>query len=160
MTPNQLVAVLRVVAVFCVIGLTVLFLGPFTYLVDVFHVTDKEAHALAFFGVTVGLFAIAPTWRRTDLALAAFAFGVLIEVAQGFTGRSVSLLDLTADAVGILAALVPGLVEQLRRQVRTSPDVAFADIRTLDRRRPRTARIAQAATGRPSSAQRTAARGF
>ena len=134
MTPNRLVALLRVAAVFSAIGLTVLFLGPFTYLVDVFHVTDKEAHALAFFGVTVGLFAIAPRWRRMDLALAALAFGVLIELAQGVTGRSVSLSDLAADAVGILAALVPGLIEQLRRQVRTSPDATFADLRAADRR--------------------------
>lgn len=141
MTPDRLVTLLRAGAVVSAIGLTVLFLGPFTYLVDVFHVTDKEAHALIFFGVTLTLFAVAPNWRRTDLALVALGFGVLIELAQGLTGRSVSLMDLAANTVGILAALLPGLVERLRRYVRTAPDVAFADIRTTDRRRRSTPTI-------------------
>lgn len=134
MTPIRLVALLRVGAILSGIALTILFLGPFTYLVDVFHVTDKEAHAFAFFGVTLGLFAIAPRWRRADLALGALAFGVLIELAQGLTGRSVSLTDLMADGVGILAALVPGMVERLRHHVRTSPDLDFAAIMAADRR--------------------------
>lgn len=155
MTPNRLVALLRVCALFSAVGLTILFLGPFTYLVDVFHVTDKEAHALAFFGVTLGLFAIAPRWRRTDLALAALAFGVLIELAQGLTGRSVSLTDLMADGVGILAALAPGMVERLRHHVRTSPDVDFARIRARDRRSraaPVAASLIQAETAQPAAA--------
>lgn len=135
MTPNQLVALLRVAAVLSAVALIVLFLGPFNYLIDVFHVTDSEAHALIFFGITAGLFAIAPYRRRTDLALAALAFGVLIELAQGLTGRSLSLLDLAANGAGILAALVPGLIEQLRRHARTSPNVPFAQIRMADRRR-------------------------
>lgn len=139
MTPNRVVALLRVAAAASAVGLTLLLLGPFQGLEQVFHLSDKEAHALAFFGVTVGLFSIAPRWRRTDLALAALAFGVLIELAQGLTGRSVSLVDLIADSVGILAALVPGLVERLRHHVRTSPDVDFAVIRSLDRRRPQAA---------------------
>ena len=142
MTPNRIVALLRIGAVVAACGLTLLFLGPFTYLVDVFHVTDKEAHAMVFFGVTLGLFAIAPRWRRTDLALAALAFGVVIELAQGFTGRSVSLTDLAANAVGILAALLPGLVESLRRHARTAPDVPFVDILAADRRRLRPAKAA------------------
>ena len=152
MTPNRLVALLRVCALCSAVGLTILFLGPFTYLVDVFHVTDKQAHAFAFFGVTLGLFAIAPRWRRTDLALAALAFGVLIELAQGLTGRSVSLMDLMADGVGILAALAPGMVERLRHYVRTSPDVDFASIRARDRRSraaPVPASVIRAETAQP-----------
>ena len=155
MTPNRLVALLRVCALCSAVGLTILFLGPFTYLVDVFHVTDKQAHAFAFFGVTLGLFAIAPRWRRTDLALAALAFGVLIELAQGLTGRSASLSDLMADGVGILAALLPGLVERLRHHVRTSPDIDFASIRARDRRSraaPAPAPVIQAATAQPVAA--------
>lgn len=153
MTPNRLVALLRAGAVISAIGVTALFLGPFTWLVDVFHVTDKEAHALIFFGVTLTLFAIAPKWRRTDLALAALGFGVLIELAQGLTGRSVSLLDLAANTVGILAALLPGMVEQLRRYMRTSPDTAFAEIRTTDRRQrsPQAAAAVDPATLSPTS---------
>ena len=143
-TPRQTVKALRIASVFALIGLTGLLLGPFQGLEQAFHLTDKEAHALAFFGVTLGLFAIAPQWRRTDLALAALAFGVLIELAQGLTGRSASLLDLMADSVGILAALAPGLVESLRHHVRTSPDVDFAVIRSLDRRTPRAAPLGDA----------------
>lgn len=135
MTPNRLVAMLRAGAAVSAIGLAVVFLGPFTWLVDVFHVSDKVAHATVFFGVTLTLFAIAPKWRRTDLALTALGLGVLIELAQGLTGRSVSLLDLAANATGILAAVLPGMVEQLRRYMRTSPDTPFAEIRTTDRRR-------------------------
>ena len=158
MTPNRLVALLRLAAAVSAMWFTVLLLGPFQGLEQVFHLTDKEAHALAFFGVTLGLFAIAPRWRRTDLALAALAFGVFIELAQGLTGRSVSLLDLLADGVGILAALAPGLVERLRHHVRTSPDIDFATIRSLDRRTPQTATARDAEGAANENKAGTAAR--
>ncbi|WP_426042664.1 hypothetical protein [Brevundimonas sp. TWP2-3-4b1] len=155
MTPRRLVSLLRITAGVCAVGLTGLLLGPFQGLEQAFHLTDKEAHALAFFGVTLGLFAIAPRFRRTDLALGALAFGVLIELAQGLTGRSVSLIDLMADGVGILAALAPGMVERLRHHVRTSPDVDFASIRARDRRSgaaPVAASLIQAETAQPVAA--------
>lgn len=134
MTPSRLVLIFRLASVVCGLGLTILLLGPFQGLERTLHLTDKEAHAIAFFGVTVGLFVIAPRWRRTDLGLIALAFGVFIELAQGLTGRSVSLGDLMADGVGILAAVIPGVVERLRHQVRLHPHLDFASIRAMDRR--------------------------
>ena len=157
MTPNRLVALLRLAAVVSVIGLTVLLLGPFQGLERMFHLTDREAHAIAFFGVTLGLFAIAPRWRRTDLALVALAFGVSIELAQGLTGRSASAMDLLADGVGILAALCPGLIERLRHPIRTSPDVDVEVIRAADRRKGRGALPARAHVGSSDAPAETAA---
>ena len=82
----------------------------------------------------MGLFLCFPRWRRTDLAIVAMAIGVAVELMQGMTGRSASVLDLLADGAGVLAATLPGLVERLRHQVRTNPYMSFADIRQYDRR--------------------------
>lgn len=149
MTPNRLVTLLRWAALFSGAGLTILLLGPFHGLERAVHLTDKEAHAIAFFCVTVGLFAIAPRWRRTDLALFALTFGIAIELAQALTGRSASVSDLTADGFGILAALIPGLVERLRHDVRNSPDLTFADIQAADRRGARPLRTLSRPTSQP-----------
>lgn len=122
LTPRRLTLTLRLLGLGASVSLAILLLGPFQGLEAAFSLTDKEAHALAFFGVTLGLFAIAPNRRRTDLALVAVAFGVLIELAQGLTGRSMSLMDLTADCVGVLAATLPGLIERLRFYLRGGPE--------------------------------------
>lgn len=110
-------------------------LGPFQGLEHVFGLTDKPAHAIAAFAVTQILFAVAPRRRRTDLAVVMLVFGVLTELAQGLTGRSMFLADFSADALGIGIALLPGMIEQLRRLVRTSPDATFASLAWADRRR-------------------------
>lgn len=136
LTPNRLVGLLRLAALVSIGLLTVLLLGPFQGLERQLGLDDKAAHAIAFYSVTLGLFAIAPRHRRTDLALAAFAFGVLIELLQGVTGRSLSLGDLIWDGAGILAALAPGLVERLRHFVRAAPDQDFATLLSADRRSP------------------------
>lgn len=146
LTPERLVNLLRLAAVACALLLTVLFLGPFQGLERQVGLNDKAAHAIAFYGVALGLFAIAPHHRRTDLALAALAFGVLIELGQGLTGRSLSLADLAWDGAGILAALAPGLVERLRHHARLTPDQDFATLRALDRRSPTPAGVG----GRPA----------
>lgn len=137
LTPRRLVGLLRLVAVAALLGLLLLLLGPPLGLEQRLGLTDKAAHAFAFFGVTVALFAIAPHRRRTDLALAALALGILTELAQGLTGRSLSLSDLAWNCVGILAALTPGLVERLRHLVRVSPDQDLTTLSALDRRRSR-----------------------
>lgn len=134
MTPNRLVLILRLAAVVSGLCLTALLLGPFQGLEQTLGLSDKEVHAIAFFAVTVGLFVIAPRRRRTDLALAALAFGVIIELVQGLTGRSASLSDLMADSVGILAAVLPGMAERLRHHIRTHPNLDFGSIRMLDQR--------------------------
>lgn len=45
--------------------------------------------------------------------------------------------DFAADALGVVVALMPGLIEQLRYHARRSPDVSFSDLRKRDRRRSR-----------------------
>lgn len=135
LTPRTLITLLRLSAVICAVLLTTLLVGPFQGLERVVGLDDRIAHAMAFYGVTLGLFAIAPAHRRTDLALAAYAFGVLIELAQGLTGRSLSLSDLGWDGAGILAALAPGLVERLRHHARSSPDETFSTLAARERRK-------------------------
>lgn len=64
---------------------------------------DKWAHLLTFLVVAVwfsGLYRPQYYWR---IALALLVFGTLIEVCQHWVGyRSGDLLDLTADAIGII----------------------------------------------------------
>jgi hypothetical protein len=156
-TPRLLVNCFRRVAVACGIGLCVLLLGPFQGLEREFGLTDKEAHVSAFFCLTAALFAVAPKWRRLDLGLMALAFGLTIELLQGMVGRSMSVSDFVADALGVGAALAPGVIEQLRYQRRRYPDVDFATLRLLDRRRAKRHRSvmpsapSQAPTRRPKS---------
>ena len=134
LTPNRVLAILRPAAAVCGLGLAVLMLGPFHGMERVFGLTDGPAHAIAFFWITTGLFAIAPGWRRGDIALATLLIAVMSETLQALTGRSLSLLELAADAVGIVVAMVPGWVERLRYLARTAPDATFAEIRAADRR--------------------------
>ena len=135
LTPRRLVIYLRLAAILCGIVLCALLLGPFQGLESAFGLTDKEAHIAAFFILSVGLFTIAPRSRRTDLGLMVLGFGLAVEIVQGLTGRSLSVGDFMADAIGVCAALIPGIVEGLRRQVQKYPDVDFQTLRSLDRRR-------------------------
>jgi VanZ family protein len=125
---------LRLAAMACGLGMAVLMLGPFQGLEHVFGLGDKPAHAIAFFCMTNGLFAVAPGFRRGDIALSVLLVGVLSEVLQALTGRSMSVTDLMADTVGIVVALIPGWIERLRYLARVFPDTGFAEIRALDRR--------------------------
>ena len=117
--------------------LAFLMLGPFQGLERAFGLSDKAAHAIAFFAATTGLFLIAPGWRRSDIALGAAGFGVAIEALQGLTGRSMSATDVLADLLGIGVALIPGLIEQVRWMARAHPDLTLAEINAQDRRRTR-----------------------
>ncbi|MCB1824427.1 MAG: VanZ family protein [Candidatus Competibacteraceae bacterium] len=89
----------------------VLALMPMTA-VPVTTAWDKLDHALAFF--TLALLAEQafpgwPFWRGLTLGL--LAYGVGIEIAQGFTpDREASLLDMAADGIGIA---IYGAVRQL-----------------------------------------------
>ena len=71
---------------------------------DWFEHADKLRHALAF----AGLWLIGRQARLSSgwaLALGLMAFGVSIELAQGFTpDRQPSFGDLVADALGVLVA--------------------------------------------------------
>lgn len=153
LTPRRLVHLARLIFLIGVAVLAVLVLGPFQGLEERIGLTDKSAHVIAFYLLGVATLAIAPKWRRTDLILALLGAGVLIEVLQGFTGRSMSLSDLGADALGLAAAAAPGFVEQLRRLARRHPDLSFAEIAALDRRRTRRAEAPASTYGSSSMSQ-------
>jgi VanZ family protein len=125
---------LRAVAIVAVGGLLVLTVGPFQGLESRFGLSDTAAHLAAFYIITLLAFAVAPRSRRTDLALATLGLGVLIELAQGVVGRSLSLTDLLADAVGVGAATAPAWVEQLRHLARRHPFLSFPEALAADRR--------------------------
>lgn len=107
------------------LGLTlivVLMLGPFQGLEVHLGLSDKTAHAAAFYLLSLGVFAALPHRRRTDLAIWVLGFAAATEIAQGFTGRSSSHEDLLADAVGIVIAVLPAMVERLRYQLNRAPE--------------------------------------
>jgi hypothetical protein len=135
LTSRRIIAVARLVFVFAATGLGVLMLGPFQGLEQVFGLNDKAAHALAFYGLTVFLFLIAPKRRRDDLVLFVIAAALAAEGLQFFTGRSVSMGDFMAGAAGALGAWLPGFVEQVRHAARRHPDLTLAQAARLNRRR-------------------------
>lgn len=135
LTPRHIVHLARVVGALGALVVAVLTLGPFQGLEQVVGLNDKAAHAIAFYGLAVMAFVVMPARRRTDLAVMVLAFGVAIEIVQGLTGRSASLTDLLADAAGVMAATLPGMVERLRHNMRHYPYMRFSDIARLDRRR-------------------------
>lgn len=73
--------------------------------------TDKQMHALAFFGLVLPLGWVRPRWALR-IGLAALAFGGVIELVQPSVGRSAEWADLWADGLGVVIGLLPG---QLRR---------------------------------------------
>lgn len=96
---------------------TTLFLIPPTRLPPI-DIWDKLAHALVFATLTVLLEHAYQNWRNTSArALLLLAYGFIIECLQAFTSlRTFSLLDVLADAVGILVmALILAAWIQMRR---------------------------------------------
>ncbi len=96
------------------VGLLVLLLGPFQGLEQHLGLSDKSAHAIAFYVLSLALFASLPRLRRTDLAFGLLAFAAATEIAQTLTGRSGSFADFAADAVGVAGAVIPAMIERLR----------------------------------------------
>ncbi len=135
LTPHRTLQMLRAATVFAVFALLILTLGPFEGLEARFGFSDGLAHAVAFYGLTLLAFAVAPRTRRTDLAVGMLALGLFIELAQALVGRTLSLSDLLADGVGVGAATAPILIERFRDAVRRRPYLSFTAIRERDRRR-------------------------
>lgn len=135
LTPHRTLQLLRAATIAAVVGLLILTLGPFEGLEARFGLDDRMAHAIAFYSLSLLVFAIAPRTRRTDLALGVLALGLVIELAQGGVGRNFSLVDLLADAAGVVAATAPALVERFRDAARRRPYLTFSAIRAMDRRR-------------------------
>ncbi len=95
-------------------AMIVLLLGPFQGLEERIGLSDKTAHAAAFYVLSLALFAALPRMRRTDLALGLLALAAATEVAQTLTGRTGSFPDFAADAAGVVVAVLPAMVERLR----------------------------------------------
>lgn len=155
-TPDRAVFMMRLVTGGAVIALLVLTIGPFQGAEGEVGLSDKGAHVIAFYGLTLLAFSVAPQSRRTDLALWVLALGVLIELVQGVTGRSMSLLDLLADALGVAAATAPAWVERLRHEARRNPYLSFREIAAMDRRKRRGRRSAR---GKIDAQKRTSVSG-
>jgi len=73
------------------------------------HVWDKLLHFIAYFGLTA-LAAVALRSQRLLLygALGLIAFGGVLEIVQGLTGRDAELLDEAANALGTLSGAAAG----------------------------------------------------
>jgi VanZ family protein len=99
-------------------GVTVVALGPFQGAEESFGLTDKEAHFATFYGLTFMALAAMPRIRKWDVAVAALAFGGLIEILQTMTGRDGDILDWLADTIGIAMAVVPMYTEGFRMWTR------------------------------------------
>lgn len=140
LTPRRTILLARLMFCLGACGLLVLMLGPFQGLEQVFGLNDKAAHVIAFYGLAIALFTIAPTRRRGDLSLFLVAAALGVELLQGLTGRSVSVVDFLAGSLGVCAAWAPGQIERLRHLARTRPDHTFAEIADDDKRRRRAAR--------------------
>lgn len=102
------------------LGFTMCFFmfGPFQGLEETIGFTDKAAHGLAFYCLTLGLFVCFPRNRRTDLGLMVIGLAGASEVIQSFVGRTMSFEDFAADSTGIVAAMLPATVERFRRSTR------------------------------------------
>lgn len=141
MNANGILWGLRALSVIAAVVLAVLFLGPFTPLLDVLRVSDLQAHAAIFFSVTAVLLMLWPRQPGVVLASAVFAASAALEIAQGFTGRGPSLADLAANASGIVIGLfavllvrsaqplaVHGIVRSASGARTTVPPVAAASV--------------------------------
>lgn len=109
--------------------------GPFRGLEQVFGLPNAAGYMIASFAATLCLFAVAPSRRRLDLALMVVGLGAVIVLARGLTGQVMAISDSGFGAAGVGVALLPGMIEQFRRQVRTAPYETFGSIRRRDRRR-------------------------
>lgn len=68
---------------------------------------DKLQHALAYFAMTAWFCNLTAPRLHTRVGLRFLAMGGVLELLQGFTGyRSSEWLDLLADAVGIVLAVL------------------------------------------------------
>ncbi len=137
LTPNHVVTTSRITLLLGSVTVAILTVGPFQGAEQLFGLTDKSAHALAFGGLTAISFLAFPRLRRADLARAALILGAGVEIAQMFGHRSASIADWTADAVGILAVYGSSQIESLRQAARDHGYQTFAALAQRNRRKSR-----------------------
>jgi VanZ family protein len=156
LTPNHVVTTARVALVTGALTAAALMLGPWPGLEQVFGLSDKAAHTIAFGGLVAVSFLAFPRMRRNDLALAAVVLGASVELAQMFTtDRSASLGDLLADATGVAIVYLASHIENVRALARQRGGASFAEIAAQDRRRGarRPAPVIQTAFPTPMEAE-------
>jgi len=152
LTPNHVVTTARAALVGGALTAATLMLGPWPGLEQVFGLSDKAAHALAFGGLLAVSFLAFPRMRRNDLAIAAVMLGASVEVAQMFTAdRSASFSDLFADSLGVGVIYLASHIENLRSLARKRGGATFSEIAAQDHRRGarRPAPVIQAAFPTP-----------
>lgn len=115
---STIVIFIRVCLVVLALTVGVLVFGPFSGAETKFDLTDKEAHALAFYALTALSLMALPRIRKWDVALACFALGGLIEVIQPMVGRDGDILDWLADSAGVLLCVLPMSFQALRSAAR------------------------------------------
>ena len=102
------------------LAVAILVFGPFGGAEQQLGLSDKEAHALAFYVLsTLGLMAM-PRIRKWDIALVCIAIGAAIEIVQTFVGRDGDIFDWLADTLGVFMAVVPMAFENVRGKLRGS----------------------------------------
>ncbi len=162
--PVHVVIAARVGLVVGSLTVAVLALGPFQGIEHLIGLGDKPAHAVAFGGLLAIAFLAFPRMRRNDLTLAVLVLGGAVEVAQLMAdGRSPSLMDWLADAVGVGVVYSVSMIEAVRKLAREQGDMTFAQIEAGDRRRGRRRysvafEPVTAETVAPSFAERAASR--
>ncbi len=156
LTPNRIVIAARAVLLLGSIVAAILMLGPFQGMEQMFNLSDKTAHALAFGGLTAISFLAFPGMRRADLVRTALVMGAAVEVVQMFdAGRSASVADWAADAVGIMTVYGSSLIEGVRKMAREHGNVSFATLSKMDRRRSRKRAKVAFKPGQPAHGQRS-----
>ena len=117
---------IRLIAAAVIVVLLSLMLGPVLEIEQTARVSDKLAHAVAFF-LIAGCIEVL-IWRSTVLlsCLMALVIGGLVELIQGVTGRDASWGDFLADFIRVSVAFVvmTALKPRLDRIMRPGPDLS------------------------------------
>ncbi|MGZ3304793.1 MAG: VanZ family protein [Asticcacaulis sp.] len=137
---EKITLTIRICLVLLTVAVSILVFGPFGGAEEKFGLTDKEAHTLCFYTLSVmGLLAM-PRMRKLDVALICLAFGALIEVIQSFVGRDGDILDWLADGFGVMLAIAPMMFEQLRSAIRRDGKNTTPRRRRTDPKQPQPSR--------------------
>lgn len=133
--PRHIVPVARGALVVGGLAVVALTLGPFANAEEIFGMSDKVAHAVAFGALLMIAFFAFPFRRRFDMMLIALAIGAVVEIAQTYVARTSSLADWVADAVGIYGVYAVSMIERWRWMIREQGALTFAEIAAMDARR-------------------------
>lgn len=118
MKSNNVLAAFRLLCGVAFVVVGILVFGPFGDAEARFGLTDKEAHVIAFFGLTALSLLAAPRLRKLEIAIFLVGIGGLIEIVQGLVGRDGDVMDWLADSFGVALSLVPMYFERLRQTAR------------------------------------------